>query len=302
MRYFRRAGNQLQLLTGLLLATWLAAGLSACASHPRDGAPDGSFDHTRIADPVPRDEPRSRYGNPSDYVVFGKTYHVMSDAEAKGFTQEGLASWYGTKFHGRRTSSGEPYDMYKMTAAHKELPLPSYVRVENINNGRSIIVRVNDRGPFHDGRIIDLSYAAALKLDVVSTGTAPVRIVVLDPAGSGSSIATAEPDTSRDVSPPESPGSPGLSIPPVPAEASPTHPAQGGDWFVQLAAFSTEDNAMAFKIRLEISGLRPVQIAPDETSGIFRVRLGPYEDESAANEQAMRLAALGISEFHVRQD
>lgn len=278
------AGLRSQLFATLLLATGLVTGLASCASHPRDGAPGDNFDHTLVADPVPRDEPRSRYGNPPDYVVFGKTYHVMSDAEARGFTQEGFASWYGTKFHGRRTSSGEAYDMYKMTAAHKELPLPSYVRVVNTDNGRSVVVRVNDRGPFHDGRIIDLSYVAALKLGLVSTGTAPVRIEVLEPAGNESPVAAAEPESSRDI---------------PPATASTADSARG-DWFVQLAAFSGEDNAMAFKIRLEESGLRPVQIAPDESSGIFRVRLGPYADETTANEQAMRLAALGISGFHVR--
>lgn len=289
MMHFRMAKAYLVLMASVLLVS--------CASHSGDSAPSGEFDHTSVPNAVPRDEPRSRYGNPSNYVVFGKTYHVMSDAEAEGFTQEGLASWYGTKFHGRRTSSGEPYDMYKMTAAHKELPLPSYVRVENIDNGRSVIVRVNDRGPFHDGRIIDLSYAAALKLGVVSTGTAPVKIEVLAPgAPSGernrasSAAGNSFPEaavTSEEI---KNTTSPVQAVPPE------------DDWYVQLAAFSSEDNAMAFKIRLETSGLRPVQIAPDTAAGIFRVRLGPYPGKSAANETAMQLAALGISEFKVYQD
>lgn len=282
----------------MALVIAIATGMSACASHPGDGAPDREFDHTLVADAVPKDEPRSRFGNPSSYVVFGKTYHVMSDARARHFKQEGLASWYGTKFHGRRTSSGEPYDMYKMTAAHKELPLPSYVRVENLDNGRSIIVRVNDRGPFHAGRIIDLSYAAALKLDVVSTGTAPVRIEVLD-AGSSNAPYSSDPPPNQ-VPPPSSPatGAPRAAGTPTSDAVSPSEE----NWYVQLAAFSSEDNAMAFKIRLETSGLRPVQIAPDKAAGIFRVRLGPYPDETAANDQAMRLAGLGISEFQVQKD
>src|SRR5699024_3530194 len=123
---------------------------------------------------VPKDEPLSEYGNPPRYTVFGETYHTLDSAEH--FTQTGIASWYGRQFHGQRTSSGEPYDMFRMTAAHKTLPLPSYVRVTNLRSGKQVIVRVNDRGPFHDGRIIDLSYVAALKLGIVRHGSAPVRI------------------------------------------------------------------------------------------------------------------------------
>ncbi len=121
---------------------------------------------------TPKLEPHSRYGNPDQYHVLGKTYHVLSTS--KGFKQRGLASWYGTKFHNKRTSSGETYDMYEMTAAHKTLPLPTYVKVKNLENNREIIVKVNDRGPFHDGRVIDLSYAAAKTLGVLKNGVAKV--------------------------------------------------------------------------------------------------------------------------------
>ena len=129
--------------------------------------------------PIPKVEPRSRYGNPSSYVVFGKTYYTLPSSE--GYVERGIASWYGKKFHGRPTSSREPYNMYAMTAAHTQLPLPTYVLVTNLKNGKQIIVRVNDRGPFHDNRIIDLSYTAATKLDIVREGTGLVEVRALDP-------------------------------------------------------------------------------------------------------------------------
>ncbi len=140
-----------------------------------DSAPEGGIpDIDLIPEPVVKDEARSRYGNRSPYVVLGKSYRVLD--QAKGYDETGLASYYGNKFHGRRTSNLEVYDMYAFTAAHKTLPLPSYARVTNLSNGKSVVVRVNDRGPFHDGRIIDLSYAAAVKLGVDRAGTAKVEV------------------------------------------------------------------------------------------------------------------------------
>lgn len=162
-------------LPGLVLL--LLAGCSGMA--PRDGGPDRHVDLASVPDAVPRDEPHSRYGNPAHYEVYGKRYHVRDSAD--GYVERGIASWYGTKFHGRRTSSGEPYDMYRMTAAHKTLPLPTYCRVTNLRNGRSVIVRVNDRGPFHANRIIDLSYVAAAKLGIAANGTGLVEVRALDP-------------------------------------------------------------------------------------------------------------------------
>jgi len=137
-------------------------------------------DPAAIPDAVPTEEPLSPYGNPEEYEVFGETYHVMESSS--GYVSEGLASWYGEEFQGRRTSSGEPYDMYLMTAAHKTLPLPTYVEVTNLENGRRAVVRVNDRGPFHPDRVIDLSYVAARKLGIVGPGTARVRVRALEPA------------------------------------------------------------------------------------------------------------------------
>lgn len=158
--------------------------LSACSTTPssrysmsQDAGPDRRVDLSQVEEPQPKREPLSRSGN-KPYRVLGKKYYPMASAD--GFAEDGMASWYGRKFHGHTTSNGEVYDMYKMTAAHKTLPLPSFVRVTNKRNGRSIIVRVNDRGPFHGNRVIDLSYAAAHKLGYIGTGTAPVRIEALD--------------------------------------------------------------------------------------------------------------------------
>ncbi|RTZ15335.1 septal ring lytic transglycosylase RlpA family protein [Vibrio aquaticus] len=169
-----------QLLLSTVLASLVLAG---CSSSPSkrysiddDVAPDAPISVDHIEDATPQYEPYSLGGN-SNYTLRGESYTIIK--EPNGFKQEGKASWYGKKFHGHLTSNGEIYDMYSMTAAHKELPIPSYVKVTNKDNGKTTIVRVNDRGPFHEGRIIDLSYAAALKLDVIRTGTANVAIEVI---------------------------------------------------------------------------------------------------------------------------
>ena len=172
----------------------VAVGMSGCAGEAQRAGPAAAARPPPVAaaapeaaappaqsvpDAVPRVEPRSRYGNPPFYDVFGKRYYVLSSSTA--YVERGVASWYGPGFHKIRTSTGEPYDMYGMTAAHKTLPLPAYVRVTNLQNGRSIVVRVNDRGPFVDNRIIDLSYTAAAKLDMLRNGTAMVEVRAIDP-------------------------------------------------------------------------------------------------------------------------
>jgi len=166
----------------LLLAGCLAApSRGPVFREPADGPPLREPPGlASLPDPIPRQEPRSARGNPATYTVFGRTYRVMDSAA--GYYATGLASWYGRKFHGRLTSSGEPFDMFELTAAHRSLPIPTYVRVINLDNGRHTIVRVNDRGPFHDDRIIDLSYAAAVKLGFHDHGTARVRVEVLEQA------------------------------------------------------------------------------------------------------------------------
>lgn len=167
-------------LRSTVLLAGLIALLSGCAGPGEKDGPGNWAGDAEIADAVPKTEPRSRYGNPDSYVVFGKRYKTK--ASATGHFERGVASWYGKKFHGRRTSSGERYDMYAMTAAHKTLPLPTYAKVTNLENGRSTVVRINDRGPFHGDRVIDLSYAAATKLGVVRTGTAFVEVKAIDPS------------------------------------------------------------------------------------------------------------------------
>ncbi len=133
-----------------------------------------------VPDAVPVQEAKSRGGNTEEYEVWGKKYRTLETST--GYREEGRASWYGQEFHGRPTSSGEPYDMYAMSAAHRTLPLPTYLEVTNLDNGRTVIVRVNDRGPFHDDRILDLSYAAAARLGLIASGTARVRLRALEPA------------------------------------------------------------------------------------------------------------------------
>ena len=152
------------------------------ADFRRDGAPDArGVDLDTISDAVPREEPLSPYGNPPEYEAFGRTYRTLESSE--GYEEEGVASWYGEEFQGRRTSSGETYDLYGMTAAHRTLPLPTYVEVTNLENGQTVVVRVNDRGPFHEDRVIDVSYAAAYRLGMLAKGTARVRVRALQPGG-----------------------------------------------------------------------------------------------------------------------
>jgi len=171
-------------LRNALLLAVAAAVLAACAGPPRRAPaplPGQPRDPATVPDAVPRPEPRARFGNPPFYEVEGRRYFVLATAD--GYSERGVASWYGPDFHGERTAMGEPYDMYSMTAAHPTLPLPAYARVTNLQNGRSIVVRINDRGPFKKDRILDLSYVAAQKLDVVRTGTAMVEVTALTPGG-----------------------------------------------------------------------------------------------------------------------
>jgi len=234
-----------------------------------DGPPARPRDVSNVPDAVPRDHPRSRYGNPDSYEVDGRRYQVLESAD--GFVQRGIASWYGKKFHGKRTSSGEPYDMYAMTAAHKTLPLPSYVTVKNLRNGREVTVKVNDRGPFVDNRIIDLSYAAAAKLGMLNTGTAPVEIRL---AGSNGPADTAEPE-------------PGNSV-------------ESGDvtYFLQLGAFGQRGNADRLRARAQAAqSSTDVRVTPlhrDHGPDLYRVRVGPLDSVDAVDRMTQRLAAHGM--------
>lgn len=263
-----------------------AAPLPADVATPRaddasDGGPAIPPDVSRVPEPVPRAEPRARYGNHSPYTVLGRTYTVLPTC--KGYVERGLASWYGTKFHGRYTSSREPYDMYLMTAAHKRLPLPCYVRVTNLENGRSLIVRVNDRGPFHEGRIIDLSYSAAIRLGVHSKGTARVEVRAID-------VGTAEPALPSMVTAPV----------PVPTVAI----APGKPVFVQVGAYDRRENARRVAERLEDARIDDVTLDEVLTARglLHRVRIGPFDDTEALNRLIARIGAMGYRSIVVPAD
>lgn len=248
------------------LAVVMAAGCSMRPFEPADG-PGARIDPDSIPPAVPRTEPRSPYGNPSSYAVLGRRYRVRDSAA--GYVEEGIASWYGSKFHGRRTSSGEPYDMYRMTAAHRTLPLPTYARVTRLDDGRSVIVRINDRGPFHDDRLIDLSYAAATRLGVVETGTAPVRVEVLEPGES----ATDDTD-GRAVKGPVA-----------------------GPAFIQVGAFAHFANAQEMRARVHGADIRGVRVERGKTAAgerVYRVRIGPLEDHAEREAVLGKLDRAGI--------
>jgi rare lipoprotein A len=235
------------------------------------------------ADAVPRPETRSRYGNGRDigngpqYEVFNKTYTVM--ASGSGYKQSGVASWYGKKFHGNLTSNREVYDMYEMTAAHKTLPLPTYVRVKNLRNNKSVVVRVNDRGPFIDNRIIDLSYAAALKLDMVRDGTSMVEVTAYD---------FDERKGDRPASVKTSPASPSNSTP----------TAARNQVFVQVGAFGDRANAARRLALLSQSGINGASVHEDSSSNpsLYRVRIGPVADVIQYDQIVEELAGLGITD------
>ncbi|HET8554300.1 MAG TPA: septal ring lytic transglycosylase RlpA family protein [Rhodanobacteraceae bacterium] len=240
-----------------------------------DGGPDhAEVDISALPEPVPKVEPRSRYGNMSSYKVNGKTYHVLSSA--KGYDERGIASWYGNKFNGYLTSSMERYDMYKFSAASKVLPLPTYARVTNLANGKSVIVRVNDRGPFVPNRIIDLSYAAAVRIGIWPKGTGMVEVQAIDPAHPGE-----------------------LSTPPIVRDDGVRH----GIW-LQVGAFADEANARRVANRLRRADLAPVQVSQVTSQGrhLTRVRLGPLPDAAAADRISAAIQRLGLPAPQVAVD
>ncbi|HKQ30277.1 MAG TPA: septal ring lytic transglycosylase RlpA family protein [Burkholderiales bacterium] len=262
-------------------------------------------DVASISDAVPKSEPRSKSGN-KPYQVFGVNYVPLADAS--GYRERGVASWYGKKFHGRRTSSGEPYDMYAMTAAHKTLPLPSYVRVRNLENGRSAIVRVNDRGPFLNNRIIDLSYAAAAKLNIIGRGTGVVEIEVVGPND-------AVPPPMQVVTAPKAESRPIDATPVVPnvetraadvalvapaAELPPAYqvPIATPKLFVQVGSFREWDNAEGLRTRLERAAFRPIavySILTETQERVYRVRIGPVSGVEEGDRLTQALTEHGIT-------
>ncbi len=293
--------------------------LSGCGSLPtgdsnffsrQDSAPAHAVDVSNVANAVPRIEPHSRYGNPESYVVFGKRYHVKKSSI--GHVERGVASWYGTKFHGKRTSSGEPYDMLAMTAAHKSLPLPTYAEVTNLTNGRKIIVKINDRGPFKDHRIIDLSYAAAIKLGITEAGTGLVEVRAIDPS-QPMQTPTAAAIAAKKPLPPPPPMPLQAPLQPVITQKAPllqadklqqVAPGQTVGIYLQVGAFGDRFNAENLRTRI-----RDIETLPaskvNVTQGvkadmsIFRVRIGPIDNVPEADQVIKRLAKLGIENPHV---
>jgi rare lipoprotein A len=295
--------------------------------------PRNAPDANQVPDAVPREEPRSAFGNPPFYYVAGHRYVVLPSSS--GYTERGVASWYGTEFHGLRTSTGESYDMFAMTAAHKTLPLPCYARVTNLSNGRSVVVRINDRGPFVANRIIDLSYSAASRLDMIRNGTAFVQVDVLNPAAPPltasmpvsapaaqaanagfSSVPAMSPSavgpqapaaptpaapntaaTSAAATPTIAAAAPAPTLPPTPA------PTAGGSFYIQVGAYSRAENADGAVRRLRAAGLGSVfTLAPDAHQPLERVRIGPIANVQQFDATVARLGALGFPNARLAQD
>ena len=284
---------------------WLApllALLSACGTLPRGGGyyeddgPETSppADVANVPDAVPKTESRSVTGNKS-YAVYGVTYSPLTDS--RDYRERGIASWYGKKFHGKRTSSGEPYDMYAMTAAHKTLPLPSYARVRNLQNGRSVVVRVNDRGPFLHNRLIDLSYAAAARLGILGTGTGVVEVEAVSPEEPETQAAQVKTYPLQVIAPAAA------------AEELPKSPAAtaGPKLYLQVGAFTQWDNAANLRNRLEREALRPISIQPPQAAKgnapdaarVYRVRVGPLTNVEEGDRLTERAAQLGVPDARI---
>jgi rare lipoprotein A len=279
----------------LLAATAILLLLAGCGNTPRKAEPrvpthskpggyyldDGPGDHPppnldAIADATPRAEPLHRGAN-RPYTIFGKTY--VPNVSSEPFRQQGMASWYGRKFHGNMTSIGETYDMYAMTAAHPTLPLPAYVRITNPANMKTVVLRVNDRGPFHSDRIIDLSYAAAAKLDLARKGSGMVIVERVFPGETRLSALPAAPLSQPSVAPPALPTITTQAIVP-----------EAGDLYLQLAAFSSAENAEIFHARIsrELEWNRePIQVI--QKDNLFRVRMGPYKTRDEAEAIAAQV-------------
>ncbi len=273
---------------------------------PGDNPPDGL---DQVPDAQVRQEPYSKWAN-RPYTVFGQTYTPILNDEP--FSQRGVASWYGKKFHGQKTSSGELYDMYKMTAAHPTLPIPSYVRVTSLRTGNSVVVRINDRGPFHAGRIIDVSYTAALKLGLLARGSQEVeveRLFPLDPAKVATARRAAASQAQAEPAPPEIAAlmledrvqvdSAALAR----VEGSPApKAAPAGGFYLQLGAYSLAAKAKEVSARFEQAGLEAGMLEVVKAGRLNRIYAGPYASREAALEAARALpSTLGVKPIVVRR-
>lgn len=246
----------------------------------QDTAPTESINTELLPELTPKWEPKSRGGNKSPYEVWGKSYTVMDSA--KGFVQTGTASWYGKKFHGHTTSNGEVYDMFNYSAAHKNLPLPTYLKVTNLDNDKSVIVRVNDRGPFHSKRIIDLSYAAAVKLDYHTKGLARVKIEAITPEKGTVYQAPVKPQA--------------VVAPVVVAAPEPVAKSPVSFTHLQMGAYSKMASAEALKQKLleEFDTSINVFIS-EQTGSLFKVMVGPFANTLDMNTWSNKLLDQGFS-------
>jgi rare lipoprotein A len=262
----RQTAVPLALLAGLLVVS--CSTKPTKVEEPVDGPSQIHLTADDIADAVPVAEPLARYGNHSPYEVFGKKYYVLPSNQ--GYHERGIASWYGSKFHGRKTSSGEPYDMHLATAAHKTLPLPSYAEVTNLDNGKKVVVKINDRGPFLHDRLIDMSYGAALRLGMTETGTARVDVRVINVAQNESAVTYNAADK------------------PSSADAA-------GTW-LQVGAYGQREGAEKLAGELEKARLNPVSI--HDVGNLFRVWLGPYGSAAEVDSVISRAIELGFERPH----
>lgn len=260
-----------------------------------DYGPAQPVDVSNVPDAVPTEVTPSRSGNPSTYTVLGKTYTLVPSC--KGYHDRGIASWYGLQFHGGRTSDGETYDMYAMSAANKVVPIPCYARVTNLKNGKSVIVKINDRGPFVENRLIDLSYAAASKLDMLGPGTALVDVTAVGPGDLPPPAATAPPASTVAAAV--------VALPPAaslaPAQAA-TPPVNGAPQvYVQVGAFAARANADAVVAKLGGAGVEHAFILPaqDGARTLYKVRIGPLADVDSVDKLASRLKELGYPDSQV---
>lgn len=289
--------------------------LSSCSTTRKDGPPGFYVDADRVPDAEPKPTKLSKYGNMDSYRVFGKTYHVMSSS--KNYEERGVASWYGTKFHKQRTSSGERYNMLAMTAAHKTLPLPTYVQVTNLHNGKKIIVKVNDRGPFESNRLIDLSYVAAKKLGMTGHGTALVDVKAIDPIEFAKNhnrvpenqpmLAKREKSTVTEDFYLSGDSGAASNSKPVTYTYQSAHLAHRGKThsatmvaqrdkshvYLQVGAFRNKAYAERLKKRLTPLIGSPVQIA--HSKKIYRVQIGPIKDVAMAKNISRKLKSVGVS-------
>lgn len=268
----------------MLLSCFYLSGCVSFGGEERDSGPTRPVDLSHVRDAVPKKEKRTIAGNKTPYTVFGKTYYVNMDIEE--YNRNGIASWYGRKFHGRNTSNGEVYDMYAMTAAHKSLPIPSYVRVTNLSNNKQVVVRVNDRGPFHGDRIIDLSYAAAHKLGFANQGTAQVNVEYINmDAKTKPKVLTAS------LAPVQ---------PVVQTNTTANRIGNNTTTYIQVGAFSSYASAQDLQKRIASHINMPVVVRT--SNNLHKVRIGPVIGDVEINHINDIMAKYKLGEPHLVQE